>query len=78
MALAVIVEHVSEERLRVVVWNGQRALASLELRELPTRVSRFDVQLALSRGRRSEKLVRDFATNGVDYGTHPRRPHELD
>ena len=78
MALAVIVEHVSEERLRVVVWNGQRAVASLDLRELPTRVSRFDVLLELSRGSRRAKLLRDFATNGVDYGTHPREPHALD
>ena len=79
MGLSVIVERVSEEQVRVVVWNGQRSLAVLDLLELPTRVSRFDVQLELARGFRPSKLVRDFATNGVDYGAgpHPRPLHEL-
>ena len=73
MGLNVIVERVSEEQVRVVVWNGQRSLAVLDLLELPARRSRFDVRLQLARGLRPSKLVRDFASNGVDYGERPHR-----
>ena len=73
MGLSVIVERVSEEQVRVVVWNGQRSLAVLDLLELPVQLSRFEVKLELARGSRPSKLVRDFASNGVDYGARPHR-----
>ena len=77
MGLSVIVERVSEEQVRIVVWNGQRSLAVLDLLELPTETSRFDVKLELARGPRPSKLLREFATNGVDYGAKPhRRPRQ--
>ena len=67
MTLSLITEHVSEDRVRVTIWNGYRVIATLDVHELATAVSRFDVQLQLARGERPTKLLHDFATMGVEY-----------